>query len=125
MKISHLKSLATTKARPFFASIGKFLNSPGVWASIFLLGISGPSHAGMYDNALSMFCAVVGPLVGPKSTLMSMVLVLVAAIFLIMWWLNESKEGVMIWIIRTGAIVTVIVNIFSLPTYMGMAPITC
>jgi hypothetical protein len=40
-----------------------------------------------------------------------------------LWWMNENKEGVLTWVLRTGLAVAVIINIFSAPQLVGLPPI--
>jgi hypothetical protein len=68
---------------------------------------------------------IIGQLVGPNSQLLSLVLVAVTALMLFLWWANENKEGLMISIIKTAAVFGILVNIFVLPTFFGMAPVNC
>jgi hypothetical protein len=38
--------------------------------------------------------------------------------------LNENKEGVIVWLLRSGIVIGVIINIFSLPGLLGL-PAPC
>lgn len=90
-----------------------------------LLLLAGPSHAGMFDSVSTVFCSVIGSLVGPKSTILSMVFVALTAVALVMWWLNENKEGMLVWVLRSGVAVGLLINLFTLPPLLGMAPLGC
>ena len=110
------------------AAVLRFLDRPQLLFAAWVLSLTTPSQAqsqGLFGNVVTVFCSAVGPLVGPKSQMMSLVLIVVMAVFLVMWWLNESKEGMVIWILRTGAVISVLVNIFNIPQYLGMAAVSC
>lgn len=103
----------------------KFLDKPSTWLAIWLVVGTAVAQAGIFDNTVAVFCSVLGQVLGPKSTLLSLVLVALTGVALVLWWMNEGKEGIMVWIIKTGAVVGVLVNIFSLPASLGMASVSC
>lgn len=83
------------------------------------------SGGGPFGALGGSLCWVLKQFTGPNSTLLSLVFLVVLAVFLLLWWMNESKEGPMLWFIRTGMVIAVLINIFSLPPLLGMAPVSC
>lgn len=83
------------------------------------------AFAGPFDTLSTSICTGLRYFAGPSSTFLSLLFLVVLAVFLFMWWMNESKEGPMLWFIRTGLVVALLLNIFTLPPMLGMAPVTC
>jgi hypothetical protein len=79
----------------------------------------------MFANVISIYCAVLGQLVGPNSQVLSLVLVGITAVMLILWMVNENKEGMVIWIIKIAFVMGLLLNIFNLISVFGFAPISC
>lgn len=106
--------------RAYFACMAK----PGV-AAIALLAVSGGASAqvasgsGVADSIVNGICQVMSPFVG-KSKLVSLLLLLSLGVMITLWLLNENKEGVIVWILRVGVCVGVLINIFSVPALFGL-----
>lgn len=83
------------------------------------------AQAGPFGSLSTSICTTLRFFAGPSSTFLSLLFLVVLAIFLFLWWMNESKEGPMLWFIRTGVVVALLVNIFTLPPMFGMAAVTC
>lgn len=83
------------------------------------------AQAGPFGSLTGSICTMLRFFAGPSSTFLSLLFLVVLAIFLFLWWMNESKEGPMLWFIRTGVVVALLVNIFTLPPMFGMAAVTC
>lgn len=83
------------------------------------------AQAGPFGSLTTSICTTLRFFAGPSSTFLSLLFLVVLAIFLFLWWMNESKEGPMLWFIRTGVVVALLVNIFTLPPMFGMAAVTC
>jgi type IV secretory pathway VirB2 component (pilin) len=83
------------------------------------------AQSGPFASLSTSLCTTLRFFAGPSSTFLSLLFLVVLAIFLFMWWMNESKEGPMLWFIRTGVVVALLVNIFTLPPMFGMAAVTC
>jgi len=77
----------------------------------------------MFSSITNFGCSVLKPLVGSNSKIVSLVFLVVLAIFIFMWWLNENKEGMVVWFLRTAIAVGVLINIFTLPPMLGMASV--
>jgi membrane protein YdbS with pleckstrin-like domain len=58
-----------------------------------------------------------------KSKVVSLVFLSALGVMMFLWWMNENKEGVLTWVLRTGLAVAVIINIFSAPQLVGLPPI--
>ena len=43
----------------------------------------------------------------------------------LLWMLNENKEGVMVWLLRTGVALALLINIFTLPQLIGLPAVAC
>lgn len=77
------------------------------------------SSSGLGSTIVGGICNIIGPFVGP-SPILSVVLVLMFGTFLVMWLLNENKEGVIIWVLRSGVVVMLLINLLSIPHYLGL-----
>ena len=77
---------------------------------------------GFSSTIVSGICGLIGPFLGP-SPLLSLILVLMFGGFLVMWLLNENKEGVIVWVLRTGVVVMLLINLMSIPHYLGLSGI--
>ncbi len=71
----------------------------------------------------SGLCSIMAPFVG-QSTFMSLLFLIGLAVILVLWMLNENKEGIIVWLIRSGIVIGVIINIFTLPQLIGL-PAPC
>jgi hypothetical protein len=74
------------------------------------------------DGMVNAVCGIIGPFMG-KSKVVSLVFLLALGVMMFLWWMNENKEGVLTWVLRTGLAVAVIINIFSAPQLVGLPPI--
>ncbi len=57
---------------------------------------------------------------GKDSTILSLLFLVMLAVALIMWFMNENKEGLMVWGLRSMIAIGVLVNIFTLPALFGL-----
>ncbi len=103
------------------------LNTPAFWVAAWFATIPLRAHAQntIFANVTGAACSFLSEVVGPKSTLLSFLLVGLMAVAIVLWWMNESKEGLALFILKTIAVVSALVNIFSLPTMFGMKTISC
>mgnify|MGYP006909076135 CR=1 FL=1 len=85
--------------------------------------LPGMAHAGPLDGMVDSVCNMIAPLVG-KSKVVSLVFLIALGVMIFLWWMSENKEGVITWILRTGLAIGVLINIFTLPTMMGL-PAVC
>jgi len=94
-----------------------------------LFGISpSASAAGTTDVANSMvrgICGLIGPLVGSHSQFLSLIFLISLGVIFVLWWLNENKEGLVTWALRTGLALAVLINLVTLPQLVGLDPINC
>jgi hypothetical protein len=101
----------------------------GAIASLALAGepafaqYGGSGGDGMFSSFINFSCQILKPLVGSNSKVVSLVFLAVLAVFVFMWWLNENKEGMMVWFFRTAMAVGILINIFTLPPLLGMASV--
>ncbi len=64
-------------------------------------------------------CGLIGPLVG-KSKMLSLIFLIALGVMLFLWWMSENKEGVMVWLMRTGLAIAVLINLFTVPSLIGL-----
>lgn len=82
------------------------------------------SSSGLGGQIVSGICKFLSPFVGSNSQVLSVVFLVALGVMVFLWWLNENKEGVMVWILRTGIVLAVLINIFTLPPMIGL-PSVC
>ncbi len=74
---------------------------------------------GPASSIVSGLCSIIMPFVG-SSPVVSLVFIVGLAVIMLMWMLNENKEGVIVWVLRSGVVVGILVNIFTLPMLIGL-----
>jgi hypothetical protein len=79
--------------------------------------------SGVVSGITQGLCSILSPFVG-QSQFMSLLFLIGLAVILVLWMLNENKEGVIVWLLRSGIVIGVIINIFSLPGLLGL-PAPC
>lgn len=72
------------------------------------------------DRMVGAICAMVGPLVGQNSKFLSLVFLVALGAMIFLWWMSENKEGVLIWVLRAGIALGVLINIMTLPNLVGL-----
>jgi hypothetical protein len=65
-------------------------------------------------------CSILSPFVGQNSQILALIVLITTGVFILLWLLSESKEGVVIWILRVGVAVGLLINIFSIPPMLGL-----
>jgi hypothetical protein len=112
------------KASAFAAIVS--LTSASVFAqtapggSFGLGGLSGSGSGGDIGGGIvSALCGLLKPFVG-KSAILSLLLLIGLAAMVILWFLNENKEGMMVWVLRSGIALGILINIFTVPTLIGL-----
>ena len=83
----------------------------------------GGSGSGVASSMVRAICQLVGPLAGQHSQVLSLIFLLSLGAVGIMWWLNENKEGLIVWALRTGLALGILINIFTLPALLGLPSI--
>lgn len=83
-----------------------------------------PSTSGIGGSIVTGICSLIGPFVGSNSQVLSIVFLVSLGVMVFLWFLNENKEGVMVWLLRTGVALAVLINIFTLPPLIGL-PAVC
>jgi len=78
------------------------------------------SGTGIASNMVSGICSMIAPFMGSNSQVLSLVFLISLATMLFLWWMNESKEGIIVWVLRTGLALAVLINIFTLPAVVGL-----
>lgn len=81
------------------------------------------SGGGVVSKMTGAICSLLSPLVGQNSTILSLVFLIVLGVMIFLWMLNENKEGIIVWILRVGLALSVLINIFTLPTLIGLPPV--
>jgi hypothetical protein len=79
--------------------------------------------SGIGASILNLVCPILGQFVGSNSQVLSLVVLVITAVMILLWLLNENKEGMIVWILRVGVAVALLINIFTLPQLLGMAPV--
>lgn len=90
--------------------------------------VSGMARAQGGDPTQGMIraiCGLVAPLVGPNSQVLSLVFLIALAVMIFLWWMSENKEGVLTWVLRAGIALGILINIFTLPKFVGLPIISC
>jgi hypothetical protein len=96
---------------------------------MFLVNLSHASLAfisggGYVDTMVNGICQMVQPLVGSNSKMLSLIFLISLGVIAVMWFLNENKEGLMVWVLRAGLALGILINIFTLPQLFGL-PAVC
>lgn len=84
-----------------------------------------PGGGGPIDRMVSSICGLIGPLAGANSKVLSLVFLIALGVMMFMWWMSENKEGVITWVLRTGLALAVLINLFTLPTLVGLQSLNC
>lgn len=95
-------------------------------ASLLVMGV--PAHAqtsggGIFDGITNTACSFLKPLIGSQSKVLSLIFLLLLLVMLVLWWMNENKEGMIVWVLRTACVIGLLVNAFTIPPLLGMAPV--
>ncbi len=72
------------------------------------------------SSIVNGICQILGPFVGQNSQILALIVLICTGVFILLWLLSESKEGVVIWILRVGVAVGVLINIFAIPPLLGL-----
>ena len=75
---------------------------------------------GMSNNLLQGLCQFIGPFLGHGAFTAILVLI-VTAVAVGLWLLSENKEGMVVFIIRAGIAVSVLVNIVLILSLFGLS----
>lgn len=94
----------------------RFIVGSGVLA---MPGVASAQVAAPTDGMVDAVCRMVAPLVG-RSKVVSLVFLIALAVMIFLWWMSENKEGVITWILRTGLALGILINLFTLPTLVGL-----
>jgi hypothetical protein len=78
------------------------------------------SSSSTVTSITSGLCSLIGPFLG-HSQVIAILFILGLAVILVLWMLNENKEGVIVWVLRSGIVIGILVNIATLPTLFGFA----
>jgi hypothetical protein len=111
------------KASAFAAIVS--LTSASVFAQTAIpggsLGIGDTSGSGptIGGGIVSALCGMLAPFVG-RSPIISLLLLIGLAAMVILWFLNENKEGMMVWVLRSGIALGVLINIVTVPKLIGL-----
>jgi hypothetical protein len=79
--------------------------------------------SGMASSMVNGICGMVRPFVGQNSQFLSLIFLISLGVMAFLWFLNENKEGVVIWLLRTGMVLGILINIFTLPQLLGLPSI--
>jgi uncharacterized membrane protein YjjP (DUF1212 family) len=65
-------------------------------------------------------CSFLSPLLGQNSRLISLIFILELVVMVVLWWLNDSKQSMIVWALRAGVAISILINIFTLPQVFGL-----
>lgn len=82
--------------------------------------VPGMAHAGPVEKMVSSICSLIGPLAGDNSPVLSLVFLIALGVMMFLWWMSENKEGVITWVLRTGLALAILINLFTLPSLVGL-----
>lgn len=122
-KTIHLKNQSHSTAERFREQYHTAINA----ATFAFAGIPITAYAqsagssSPFSGAVSFFCSFLGPFFGPNSKILSIILIIVMAAAAFLWWMNENKEGVVLTIARTAIALGLLINMFTVPTWLGLA----
>jgi hypothetical protein len=83
------------------------------------LGLGGTSGQTVGGGIVKALCSMLTPFVG-HSKLLSMLLLIGLAAMVVLWFLNENKEGMMVWVLRSGIALGILINIFTVPPLLDL-----
>lgn len=75
---------------------------------------------GGLDGFISRACSLIQPLAGSQSKVMSLIFLISLGILVVLWFMNENKQGLMGWALKAGLFIVVIVNLFTAPALVGL-----
>ncbi len=76
--------------------------------------------SGFVGGMVTGVCNLVSPFVGSNSQVLSLVFLITLGVMLFLWWINESKESVIVYALRTGVALAALMNLFTLPQLVGL-----
>lgn len=76
------------------------------------------------SSMVNGICGLISPFVGSNSQFLSLIFLISLGGIVLLWFLNENKEGIIVWLIRTGLVLGILINIFTLPQMLGL-PAVC
>ncbi len=96
--------------------------TPARWAVVPALALAAsPAMAQEVMGSITgAICKLLAPFIGPQSTILSLLFLIGLGAMLILWFLNENKEGVLVWLLRAGIAMGVLINLFTVPTLLGL-----
>lgn len=88
--------------------------------SLMFPGLASAQVAGTgIDGFVSRACGLIQPLTG-QSKVMGLIFLISLGVLVLLWFMNENKQGLMGWALKAGLFVLVVVNIFSAPALVGL-----
>lgn len=106
----------------------KLKNRANLWAAM-AMAAPGTALAGdaVSSRMVDAICGIVEPLIGSGgggSKMLSLVFLIALGVMVFLWWMSENKEGAITWILRTGIALGALINLFTLPSLVGL-PSVC
>lgn len=83
------------------------------------LALVGPGE-NVVTRMVGGICNMLAPFVGQDSKMLSLIFLISFGAIILMWFLNENKEGLIIWALRAGVALGILMNIFTLPQLFGL-----
>jgi hypothetical protein len=77
------------------------------------------AQQGPVNSIVDGICKFIGPFLG-ASKFLSIVFLISLAVIAFLWWISENKEGVVVWLLRTGVVIGILINIFTIPNLIGL-----
>ena len=107
-----------------------------MYSGLLFAGVGLPSVANAQANGggagataavggmVDAICEMIRPMVGSNSKILALVFLIALGVMIFLWWLSENKEGVMVWVLRTGVAIGILINLLVLPQTVGL-PSVC
>lgn len=100
------------------------------WMVLMLVAVAPAAQAQSYGGNSSVagsmvngICQMISPFVGSNSQFLSLIFLISLGVMVFLWFMNENKEGVMVWLLRTGLALGILINIFTLPQLLHLPSI--
>lgn len=84
--------------------------------------VPGVASAQTSDSMVNAICGMIRPLIGNDSKMLALVFLIALAVMIFLWWMSENKEGVIVWVLRTGIAIGILINAVTIPRLVGLQP---
>ena len=98
---------------------GLAASTPFIWAGSAMAQVATGGSDSVVSGITTGLCNIMSPFVG-QSKFISLLFLVGLGVIMVLWMLNENKEGVIVWLIRSGIVIGIVINIFTLPGLIGL-----